>query len=99
MRIYQPPYLFTTGNGGTALATRPTISSASANISYGNAFTVQTPDAANISSAVLVRNGAVTHAFDMDQRVVGLTSTAGTATLSVTGPPNRNIAPPVDYVL
>src|SRR5207302_10013435 len=35
MEIYQPPYLFTSGNGGTALATRPTISSAPANISYG----------------------------------------------------------------
>ena len=99
MEIYQPPYLFTSGNGGTALATRPTISSAPANISYGNAFTVQTPDAANISSAVLVRNGAVTHAFDMDQRVVGLTFTAGTGTLSVTGPPNGNIAPPGYYML
>src|SRR5947209_6747558 len=99
MEIYQPPYLFTSGNGGTALATRPTISSAPANISYGNAFTVQTPDAANISSAVLVRDGAVTHAFDMDQRVVGLTFTAGTGTLSVTGPPNGNIAPPGYYML
>src|SRR5438477_3548468 len=99
MEIYQPPYLFTSGNGGTALATRPTISSAPANISYGNAFTVQTPDAANISSVVLVRNGAVTHAFDMDQRVVGLTFTAGTGTLSVTGPPNGNIAPPGYYML
>src|SRR5439155_9402025 len=99
MEIYQPPYLFTSGNGGTALATRPTISSAPANISYGNAFTVQTPEAANISSVVLVRNGAVTHAFDMDQRVVGLTFTAGTGTLSVTGPPNGNITPPGHYML
>src|SRR5438309_11879368 len=99
MRIYQPPYLFTTGNGGTALATRPTISSAPANISYGNAFTVQTPDAANISSAVLVRNGAVTHAFDMDQRVLVLTFTAGTGTLRVTGPPYGDIAPLGYYVL
>src|SRR5213079_990056 len=99
MEIYQPPYLFTSGNGGTALATRPTISSAPANISYGNAFTVQTPDAANISSVVLVRNGAVTHAFDMDQSVVqgnGTTYTvnvagaggySGTVGLSVSGLP------------
>ena len=45
MEIYQPPYLFQS-NG--SLATRPTISSAPASISYGNPFTVQTPDAANI---------------------------------------------------
>jgi len=99
MEIYQPPYLFTFGNGGTALATRPTISSAPANISYGNAFTVQTPDAANITSVVLVRNGAVTHAFDMDQRVVGLVFTPGSGTLTVTAPPNGNIAPPGYYML
>jgi len=35
----------------------------------------------------------------MDQRVVGLTFTAGTGTLSVTGPPNGNIAPPGYYML
>jgi hypothetical protein len=60
---------------------------------------VQTPDATNINSVVLVRNGAVTHAFDMDQRVVGLAFTAGVGTLTVTGPPNGNIAPPGYYML
>ena len=99
MEIYQPPYLFTSGNNGTALAARPSISSAPASISYGNAFTVQTPNAASINSVVLVRNGAVTHAFDMDQRVVGLAFTAGVGTLTVTGPPNGNIAPPGYYML
>jgi hypothetical protein len=99
MEIYQPPYLFTSANNGTGLATRPTISSAPASISYGNGFTVQTPDATNINSVVLVRNGAVTHAFDMDQRVVGLAFTAGVGTLTVTGPPNGNIAPPGYYML
>ena len=99
MEIYQPPYLFTSANNGTALAARPSISSAPASISYGNAFTVQTPNAANINSVVLVRNGAVTHAFDMDQRVVGLAFTAGVGTLTVTGPPNGNIAPPGYYML
>src|SRR5207244_10807491 len=95
MEIYQPPYLFTSGNGGTALATRPTISSAPANISYGNAFTVQTPYAANISSVVLVRNGSITQVLDMDQRVVVLPLIARTGTLSVTRLPHGNIAQPV----
>jgi galactose oxidase-like protein/glyoxal oxidase-like protein len=100
MEIYQPPYLFTTDlNGNPVLATRPSISSAPASISYGNAFTVQTTDAANISSVVLVRNGAVTHAFNTDQRVVGLVFTPGAGTLTVTGPPNGNIAPPGYYML
>jgi Domain of unknown function (DUF1929)/PKD domain len=48
---------------------------------------------------VLMRNGAVTHAFDMDQRYVGLSFTAGAGVLNVTGPPNGNIAPPGYYML
>ena len=46
-----------------------------------------------------MRNGATTHAFDMDQRYVGLSFTAGSGVLTVTGPPNGNIAPPGYYML
>ncbi len=96
MEIYQPPYLFdSTG----ALATRPSITGAPSSISYGNAFTVQTPDAASIAHAVLVRNGTVTHAFGMDQREVEMSFTAGSGALTVTAPPNGNIAPPGYYML
>ena len=100
MEIYQPAYLFTTNsNGQTVLATRPTITSAPAAIDYGKPFQMATPDAANISSVVMIRNGSVTHAFDMDQRMVGLSFTAGSGTLSVVGPPTGNIAPPGYYML
>jgi len=96
MEIYKPPYLFdTSGN----LATRPSITGAPSNVAYGNNFTVQTPDAANISHVVLVRNGAVTHSFDMDQREVELSFTAGSGALTVTAPPNGNIAPPGYYMM
>src|SRR5436190_2854364 len=97
MEIYSPAYLF---NANGTAATRPTITSTSSSIiGYGGAFQVQTPDAANISSVVLMRNGAVTHAFDMDQRMVGLSFTAGSGVLNVTAPPNGNIAPPGYYML
>jgi hypothetical protein len=96
MEIYQPPYLF---NPDGSLATQPTITSAPASISYGSSFTVNTPNAANISSVVLVRNPTVTHAFGMDQREVGLSFTAGSGSLTVTAPPNGNIAPPGYYML
>ena len=96
MEIYQPPYLFNSTGG---LATRPTITSASSSISYGNNFAVQTPDAANVSRVVLVRNGTVTHAFGMDQREVEMSFTAGSGALTVTAPPNGNIAPPGYYML
>jgi hypothetical protein len=97
MEIYTPQYLL---NADGTAATRPTIAGTSSTvIGYGGAFQVQTPDAANISNAVLMRNGAVTHAFDMDQRYVGLSFTAGAGVLNVTGPPNGNIAPPGYYML
>jgi len=99
MEIYQPPYLFTTDSTGVIFATRPSVSSSPSSVSYGNSFTVQTPDAANISSVALIRNGAATHAFDMDQRFVGLSFTLGTGALTVTAPPNGNIAPPGYYML
>ena len=60
---------------------------------------MQTPDAANIASVVLVRPGTPTHAFDMEQRLVGLSYTVGSGVLNVTSPPNGNIAPPGYYML
>ena len=97
VEIYSPAYLF---NSSGTLATRPSITSVTpAEMGYASAFQVQTPDAATISSVVLVRAGAVTHAFDMDQRLVGLNFTAGSGVLNVTSPPNTSIAPPGYYLL
>jgi hypothetical protein len=97
MEIYSPAYLFNV-NGGLAL--RPAITGVPAGaIEYGTTFQVQTPIAADIASVVLVRPGAPTHAFDMDQRLVGLSHTAGVGVLNVVAPPNGNIAPPGYYML
>ncbi len=96
IEIYQPAYLFQ--SDGT-LAVRPSITSVPSSVSYGNQFTVQTPDAGSIASAVLIRNGTVTHSFGMDQRMVGMSFTAGSGSLTVTAPPNANIAPPGYYML
>ena len=46
-----------------------------------------------------MRPGSSTHAFDMDQRLVGMNFTAGSGTLTVTAPPNAKIAPPGYYML
>src|SRR5437867_1878648 len=51
------------------------------------------------TTAVLVRPGSATHAFDFDQRLLNLTFTAGTGVLNVTSPLNSNVAPPGDYML
>ncbi len=97
MEVYSPPYLF---NSNGSLATRPTITSVSTTkVGYGSSFTLQTPNAATISSVVLMRDGSSTHAFDMDQRYVGLSFTAGSGVLNLTSPPNSNIAPPGYYML
>jgi hypothetical protein len=97
VEIYTPPYLY---KGDGTLATRPSITAVTpAVVGYGTSFTVTTPDAANIASVVLMKNGSVTHAFDMDQRLVGLTFAKGVGVLTVTGPPNGNTAPPGYYML
>lgn len=89
--IYSPPYLFA--------GPRPVITSAPANVTYGASFSVQTPDAASIASAVFMRPGSVTHGIDQDQRYLPLTFQATTGTLTVQAPANANLAPPGYYML
>jgi Domain of unknown function (DUF1929)/PKD domain len=97
IEVYSPPYLFNSSGGA---ATRPTITSVTPGvIGYGSTFQIQTPNAGSITSAVLIRAGSPTHAFDMDQRLVGLNFTAGSGVLTATAPPNGNIAPPGYYLL
>src|SRR5216683_7163794 len=66
---------------------------------FRSLFQVYTSAAADIASVVLVRPGAQTHAFDMEQRLVGLSFTVGSGVLNVQAPPNGNIAPPGYYML
>ena len=96
IEIYSPAYLF---NADGSLATRPRITGVAGAIAYGSAFAVQTPNAADIASVVLVRPGSPTHAFDQDQRLVRLSYNAGSGVLNVTAPPTGNIAPPGYYML
>lgn len=96
MEIYKPAYLF---NADGTPAARPSITSTPNAVGYGNTFTVTTPDALNISSVMLVNGGSVTHAFGMDQRAVGLSFTASSGSLTVTAPPNSNVAPAGYYML
>lgn len=97
LEIYAPAYLF---NADGSAATRPTISGLSSpEVAMGSTFQVFTPDAPSISSVVLVRPGAATHAFDMDQRLVRMNFTAGASALDVVAPPHGNVAPPGYYML
>jgi hypothetical protein len=88
---FSPPYLFK--------GPRPVITTAPTNLTYGAGFTVQTPDAARIASVALMRFGSVTHAINMGQRFLSLPFTAGSNSLTITAPPDRNTATPGNYML
>jgi hypothetical protein len=89
--IYSPPYLFK--------GTRPTISSAPGTIQYAANFIVTTPEALQIASVALVRLGAVTHAFDQNQRYIPLTFQQAPGGLTVHSPSSAKLAPPGYYML
>lgn len=101
MEIYSPAYLFTKdASGADVRAARPTITSAPPRIGYNAPFEIQAPNATDIAAIVLIRPGADTHAFDMEQRIIGLDFTVNPGgVLTITSPPNAGIAPPGYYML
>ena len=60
---------------------------------------VTTPQAATINRVVVIRAGSVTHAFNADQRYVGLNFTRRDGGLTVSLPENPNLLPPGPYLL
>ena len=107
IEIYTPPYLFDANDN--LITDRPVITGVTPGvIGYNATFYVTYTSASPISSAVLVRPGSVTHAFDMDERLIGLCGSspqepacvdAGGSSMNLTTPPNGNIAPPCYYML
>ncbi len=95
-QVFSPPYLF---NSDGSPAARPTISSAPSRLSYGQPFTVQTPDAGSVTRGTLIRLSSVTHAFNMSQLLYEVAFTTNGSTLSATAPRNGNLAPPGPYML
>jgi len=89
--IYSPPYLFK--------GARPSIVSAPSILTYGTSFFVETPENASIASVALIKNSAVTHSTNMDQRFMNLTFTQTTGGLMVNAPANSSIATPGVYML
>jgi hypothetical protein len=90
--IYSPPYL--------SRGPRPTIVHTDPSFGYGGLINVATPDAANIDHAVLVRNTALTHLVDGDQRTIELPVVhRSNGAIQVSAPPNAAVAPPGPYML
>jgi Domain of unknown function (DUF1929) len=90
--IYNPPYL--------SWGPQPTVNSVSANFGRGASVTVSTPQAQEIGSVMLVRNTALTHLVDGDQRSVELPITSRSAgSLQVSVPSSAAVLPPGPYLL
>ena len=89
--IFSPPYLFR--------GPRPGIQSVQMPGGYGQPIHITTPDAGRIARVVLVRNTAVTHLVDGDQRTIELPFTVSGNSIVAQGPPGPSIAPPGPYLL
>ncbi len=93
--IYYPPYLYTSAG---VFAARPSIDIAPDTLEIGQNFTMNVTASA-VSRVTLVKTGAVTHSFNMDQRFLELPFTATSSTLSVLAPTRASDAPPGYYLL
>ncbi|MGH2917073.1 MAG: galactose oxidase-like domain-containing protein [Solirubrobacteraceae bacterium] len=108
--IYWPPYLF----NGDSCAPRPAIRAVGAkappaakdgapwaSVGYGETFGIVSEHARARMQATLVAPSAVTHSFDMNQRVVPLriASRVSGGGLNARAPANGAIAPPGWYML
>ncbi|CAA9217709.1 MAG: hypothetical protein AVDCRST_MAG54-412 [uncultured Actinomycetospora sp.] len=91
--IYKPPYMF--------CKDRPEITSAPDALGFGRTMDFQVKgDASKIESVSLVRNSAITHIIDADQRTVMLPVVGRNgSTVTVRTPPDGNVAPAGPYML
>jgi hypothetical protein len=89
--IFSPPYLFK--------GARPTITSAPAEVGYGQTFSVVTPNAAQVTGVRWIRLGSVTHAFDASARANTLSFEVSGGNVQVTAPSSARLAPPGHYLL
>ena len=89
--LFSPPYL--------SRGARPVIGSAPTTVAYGSQFRVLTAQAGSITRVSFIRLGAVTHAFDENQRFQRLSFTADATGLTVRAPTSPNRAPPGHYMV
>ncbi len=94
--IYYPPYLFTADGQE---APRPTINTAPSTVEVAKVFEVGVGDPDAIERVVLVKNGSVTHSFNMDQRFSELVFNRVGGKLAVQAPARAGEATPGYYLL
>jgi Domain of unknown function (DUF1929)/FG-GAP-like repeat len=92
IEIYSPPYLFR--------GSRPQLTLARNRVAYGGRLRATVPDAGDLREINLVRPGATTHAFNNEQRLLGLEySVDAPDRVTLTFPRRRNVAPPGWYMV
>jgi hypothetical protein len=91
--VFKPPYLFR--------GPRPKIVDAPARVRRGRTFEIETSVGADeVESVILMRNTALTHLIDGDQRAIELPVVARHGeTLEVVAPPTAAVAPNGPYLL
>lgn len=90
-QVFSPPYLFQ--------APRPVITSTPSTVTYGQTFSVVTPDFASITAVNWIRLGSVTHTKNMNQRINKLSFSTRSENLNVVAPSGINVCPPGHYML
>ena len=95
-QFFTPPYLFDSAGGPRA---RPVIEWAPDAIAHGGEFDLRTERAADVARVTLVKTGATTHSFNMDQRFVELAFDGDRDRTRVRAPANPEIATPGYYLL
>lgn len=103
VEIYTPPYL--QGDNANKRPTNIAISSLAMQANSGTfKITFTAPANAKAVKVSLYHGGFVTHSVHMGHRMLDLDTTGFTAgatqqSITVTGPPNSNVAPPGPYVV
>lgn len=93
MEVYSPYYL----DGDPS---RPVIEHVDSEINYDESFEVKIAEGSTVKRAALMRPGAMTHAFDMDQRHIWMEILEDTGnTLELRAPKDNHVAPPGYYML
>ncbi|MGE5245570.1 MAG: galactose oxidase-like domain-containing protein [Betaproteobacteria bacterium] len=78
---------------------RPTLSLNQQSVVLGRTISFTSPQAASISRVALVRAGSSTHAFNPDQRYIGIPFSVNGNTVEAVVPDNESLVPPGPYMV
>lgn len=94
--LYSPPYLF---DGSEPVDDRLVIDDAPAVLQVGTTFQIRLLSDDAVARVTLVKTGAVTHSYNMDQRFIELGFEQSGTDLTVDAPADSNVATPGRYLL